>query len=50
MGKTYRRDSERKFKNFSKGKSKPNKLKHVQDEPKFKKYIKSYTEDGDNEY
>ena len=38
MGKTYRRDSDRKFKNFSKGKSKPKKLKHGQDEPKFQKH------------
>jgi len=50
MGKTYRRDSDRKFKNFSKGKSKPKKLKQGQDEPKFKKHLNVYTEDVDNEY
>ena len=33
MGKTYRRDSEKKFRDF-RGKSKPNKLKH--DKPKRK--------------
>ena len=41
MGKTYRRDSDRKFKDFKKGKSKPKKLKYDQDEPKFQKQIKS---------
>lgn len=50
MGKTYRRDSERKFKNFQKGKSKPKKLKHGHDEPKFQKNLKVYTDDVDNEY
>lgn len=50
MGKTYRRDSDRKFKNFSKGKSTPKKLKNGQDEPKFQKHVKFYTEDVDNEY
>jgi hypothetical protein len=28
MGKTYRRDSDRKFKNFQRLKNKPSKLKH----------------------
>jgi len=50
MGKTYRRNSDRKIKNFHKGKSKPNKLKPGQDEPKFSKHLKVYTDDVDNEY
>jgi hypothetical protein len=50
MGKTYRRDSERKFRNFQKGKSKPKKLKSDQDEPKFQKHLKLHTDDVDNEY
>lgn len=50
MGKTYRRDSDRKFKNIQRDKSKPKKLKHHEDEPKFQKHLKVYTDDVDNEY
>lgn len=37
MGKTYRRDSDRKFKNFQRDKNKVNKLKHQFDKPKRKR-------------
>lgn len=49
MGKTYRRNSEKKFKNFQKGKSNPKKLKHDQDEPRFQKHLKLH-DDVDKEY
>lgn len=49
MGKTYRRDSEKKFKNFQKGKSKKSKLKYDQDEPKFQKHLKLHNDDVDIE-
>jgi hypothetical protein len=49
MGKTYRRNSEKKFKNFQKGKSKQSKLKHDQDEPKFQKHLKLYKDSVDIE-
>lgn len=50
MGKTYRRDSDRKFKNFQKGKYKqPKKLKYNSDEPKFPKHVKFDTLEMDNE-
>lgn len=50
MGKTYRRDSDRKFKNFPKDKSNSKKLKQGQDELKVKKHLNKYNEDVDNEY
>ena len=34
MGKTYRRDSDRKFKNFQRLKNKPSKLKHPEKKTK----------------
>jgi hypothetical protein len=49
MGKTYRRDTEKKFKNFQKGKSKQKKLTQDQDEPKFQKHLRLYTDDVDIE-
>ena len=37
MGKTYRRDSDRKFNKFQRGKVKPNKIKHDSDKPRNNK-------------
>lgn len=47
MGKTYRRDSDRKFKDFQKSKIKPKKLNNGPS-PKFPKHLKPYLEDSDN--
>ena len=47
MGKTYRRDNDRKFRGFQK--TKPKKLKYNQDEPKHHKRVKFYSEETENE-
>lgn len=50
MGKTYRRDSDRKLNKFQRGKVKPNKIKNDSDKPKHNKPLIPYSDDTENEY